>query len=92
LWVSVLALVVVIAFISVVAGNGNSGVAGVGNDPAPAATTIARPSLPGESTDSTVGGTSARCKDGTYSFKGGGEPASDVELCQNNGGVEQRLP
>jgi len=48
--------------------------------------------LPGDSdTGSTIGGASARCKDGTYSFKSGNEKVSDDELCKNSGGVEQRL-
>jgi hypothetical protein len=35
---------------------------------------------------------SARCKDGTYSFKAAGnEKTSDADLCKDNGGVEKRL-
>lgn len=92
---TVVTLALVIAFITFVAGNGNSGVAGVGSDPSgnPVTTLISRPSLPGDdTTESTLGGSSARCKDGTYSFKGGDASVSDEELCKNNGGVEERLP
>lgn len=91
---TVVTIALVIAFITFVAGNGNSGVAGVGSDPSNiSVTTIARPSLPGDdTTESTLGGSSARCKDGTYSFKGGDTSVSDDELCKSNGGVEERLP
>jgi hypothetical protein len=81
----------VVAFMALAISNG---VVFNNDDTTPGTTvsTIARPKLPGDKgTDSTVGGVSARCKDGTYSFKAGDEKVSDDELCKNNGGVEQRL-
>ena len=84
-------LLVVVAFVAVTIGTGNN--TGVDNPLTPGTTLINKPSLPGDdTTGSTLGGTTARCKDGTYSFLGGGESASDEELCKNNGGVEERLP
>ena len=85
-------LLVVVAFIAVMVGNGST--TGVnGGTTATTSDTIARPSLPGDdSTASTVGGTTARCKDGTYAFLGGNSKDAQDELCKSNGGVDQVLP
>jgi hypothetical protein len=86
-------MLVVVAFVAVLVANGSN--LGVGNDtPSNTVTTlINKPSLPGDnSTASTLGGSNARCKDGTYQFVGGGSEKSDDELCKDNGGVEERLP
>jgi hypothetical protein len=90
-WILAAAMFTVVAFMALAISNGvvfNNDDDTTGTTPS----TIARPKLPGDSdTGSTVGGVSARCKDGTYSFKAGEEKVSDDELCKNNGGVEQRL-
>lgn len=80
-----------IAFVALAVTNGN-----VLNpdsaDDAPSTTLVNRPVLPGdEQTNSTLGGITVRCKDGTYSFKSGGDDVSDEEQCKDNGGVDQRL-
>ena len=82
---------VVVAFIAVSLSNG--ALIDLNTDDSPDTTLIQRPVIPGEKgTDSTFGGTTARCKDGTYSFRSGGDDVSDEELCKDNGGVEQKLP
>lgn len=92
-WIPAVALLVVIAFIGVIAGNGGTGVGTNTSNINTATTLVSKPILPGDnSTVSTLGGSTARCKDGTYTFRGGPDKASDEDLCKNNGGVDQHLP
>jgi hypothetical protein len=82
----------VVAFISVEVGNGGFSI-GTNSTQTTATTLVTRPSLPGDdSTGSTLGGSTARCVDGTYSFRGGGAQVSDADLCKDHGGVDQRVP
>lgn len=87
-------LLVVIAFVAVVVANGSGTGVGNGTTNNTGTTLINKPTLPGDdkSTESTLGGTTARCKDGTYTFVGGGTKTPDEDLCKNNGGVDQRVP
>jgi hypothetical protein len=83
----------VVAFISLSVGNGMVfNRSNTDTKVTTESTLVPRPKLPGESdTASTVGGASARCRDGTYSFRSGDEKVSDDDLCKDRGGVEQRL-
>lgn len=88
-------LLVVVAFVAVVVANGSGSGVGDNNTNSNTGTTlINKPTLPGDdsSTESTLGGSTTRCKDGTYTFVGGGAKTSDEDLCKNNGGVDARVP
>jgi hypothetical protein len=91
-WITAIATLTVVAFIGVFVANG--GVLNSSNDSTPSNTTptlVTRPVLPAGGTATTAPGSSARCKDGTYSFRGGTGQTSDKDLCKDNGGVEQML-
>ena len=93
IWITAIATFVVVAFLGVFLASGSIVNTGNGSTTATTNTTlVTRPSLPGDGTTATtVGGASARCKDGTYAFKGGSGQVSDADLCKDHGGVEQRL-
>ena len=55
--------------------------------PASLKPTISKNSQP---TEVTFAGASARCKDGTYQYRGGGGD-TPRELCKDHGGVEQEF-
>ena len=91
-WITAVTVFVVIAFVALAVSNGT--VPGFdNNDNKPTGTTlISRPVLPGQNgATSSNPGVSARCKDGTYVFNGNPNTPNN-ELCQANGGLDQRLP
>ncbi len=92
-WITAVTLLVVIAFVAVVVANGSGSGVGNGTTNNTVTTLINKPTLPGDdnSTESTLGGTTVRCKDGTYTFVSGTK-TPDEDLCKNNGGVDERVP
>ena len=93
LWVPAVAVVVAAAFIGVLLATApsQSGPSGP-TTKTPATTLIVPPTIvPKGSTLPTLGGSSARCRDGTYSYRGGSDTVPDADLCAGHGGVEQRL-
>ena len=92
-WLSAIATVTVVAFIGVFIANGGvlNNNSGSGSSKTTTPTLVTRPVLPADGTATTAPGSSARCKDGTYAFKGGTGQGSSNDLCKDNGGVEQML-